>query len=111
MTKVFAINVSLFFFEVFPSEKEAIANCPGLEIAEGDWLFFDHSGAPLEAHFSIPAYVDTDRGVYGNGTYSLRKGHGKTLTDHLFDLCLEHDTIRFGTEEGLQAYYGDDPTD
>ena len=111
MTKVFAVNTSLDFFEVFASEEEAIAACAGIEIAEADWLFFDELGLPLQADFSKPAYVDEARNVYGNGVYTLKKCSGKNLVRYLSELSGQRGAIWFGTFEKLQAHFGDEAGD
>ena len=95
--RVIAVNISLNFIEVFDTSEEAIKRCSGIEIAEGDWLFFAGDGAPLAAVFSQEPYVDSKRNVYGNGTYALAAGSGVNLLDWLFDFCKRTGDFRFGT--------------
>jgi hypothetical protein len=39
---------------VFPNGSEAIAYCEGVDVEEGNWLFFDGEGNPLDAVFTTP---------------------------------------------------------
>ena len=104
-TRVITVNIALNFIEVFDTLEEAVKRCPGLEIAEGDWLFFSGDGSPLEAVFSRDAYVDTERLVYGNGVYTLSAGTGLNFQDWLFEFCKTTGDFRFGTLEGLQQQF------
>lgn len=69
--KVLAFNTSFRTLTIFKSHSEAIKNCPGLEIAEGDWLFFDAKGKPLDPVFSVPAEIHLEKNTYSNGIYTL----------------------------------------
>jgi hypothetical protein len=39
---------------VFPNESEAVAYCEGVDVEEGNWIFFDGEGKPLDAVFTTP---------------------------------------------------------
>ena len=103
MTKVIAVDISLGFIEALDSIDAAIARCPGLEIAEGDWLFFDGDGQPLEADFLEKPLINPEKGSYSDGVYTLRPGGGKTFQQWLFDRCREKD-FWFGTLRDLERH-------
>lgn len=69
--KIYAVNVVLETMTVFNSKEDAVSACPGIEIAEGDWIFFDHSGRTLKAYFTIPAQLDEESNTFSNGVYHL----------------------------------------
>ena len=102
-TAVFAFNTILKIMEVFATRAEAIARVPGLEIAEGDWLFFAGDGSSLNAVYSVDPFVR--EGVYGNGVYDLQPGEGPNLTAFLFDMCRGTDGIWMWPFEALKAYF------
>jgi hypothetical protein len=52
--KIFAFATDDKGLEVFLSKEEAIAYCEGIDVENGEWLFWDEYGASLEAKFSIP---------------------------------------------------------
>jgi hypothetical protein len=54
---------------VFPSAAEAIANCEGIDVEDGGWLFWDESGNSLSAEFLTPNH--RGRFTVGSGTYRL----------------------------------------
>jgi hypothetical protein len=103
--RVIAVNISLNFIEVFDSIEAAVKRCPGLEIAEGDWLFFAGDGSALSAVFSQEPYVDSERNVYGNGIYSLASGNGVHLQDWLFDFCRRTGDFHFGTLKEFERLF------
>ena len=103
---VFAFNTVFKAMEVFETCGEAIACCPGLEIAEGDWLFFAANGFPLEAVFSIdPVVQEGERWVFSNGIYDLKPGEGPSLTAFLFDLCRGPEGVWMWPFVELEAYF------
>ena len=54
----------------FPSAQEAEANCEGIDVGDGLWLFFADDGSPLEARFDRP----NRRGPFTvSGTYKLAR--------------------------------------
>ena len=67
--------------ELFFSASIAAAKKEGLTIVEGDLWFFALDGSPLKACFSKEPYVDTDRGKYFPGVYSLQPGCGEKLQE------------------------------
>jgi hypothetical protein len=104
--RIFAYNTSSRSFRVFESEAEVIASCPGIEIAEGDWLFFSESGACLEAHFSVPASINAERNTYAAGVYTLRAGKGPALSQFLLDLCMSKpEPLHVWTFSEMDAYF------
>lgn len=107
---VFAYFKSFDRLDVYRSRSEAAKNCEGLDVAEGDYLFFDAKGFPLEAVFSKPAYIDTDRSVYGNGAYALQDGSGETLLEILIELCHRKGHVHlYSTDEMNRLYEPDVP--
>lgn len=93
-TALFAFNTVFKTMEVFATRNEAIDRVPGLEIAEGDWLFFAANGASLDAVFSTDPVVQAgDRWVLSNGVYDLQAGKGADLPAFLFDLCTGTDGV------------------
>ncbi len=105
-SKFLAVNISMQFIEAFDTVQALVARCPGLEIAEGDWLFFAPDGTPLEAEFSIEPEVQRDgRWVFTNGLYELRKGNGPNFQEWLSELCLKSGDFRFGTLKDLERLF------
>lgn len=51
---IFAFATDDKGLEVFPSKEEAIAHCEGIDVENGEWLFWDEFGICLEARFSVP---------------------------------------------------------
>jgi len=100
---IFAMDTVYFGLYVLDSEAAAIALCPGLEVAEGDWQFFASDGSALEPDFSVPAYVDTKRLKYGNGIYSLRAGAGTMLQEMLHKVAVVHGLTEFQTAEDVKV--------
>jgi hypothetical protein len=87
---VFGFNWVSKTVTVFASKAEAIATVEGLDIAEGDWRFFSADGSPMEAHFSTPARVCSDR--YTNGVYTLEPAaSGSNLYTYLSIVACEDD--------------------
>jgi|GEM_PF-1955978 len=103
--RVIAVNTSLNFIEVFDTLEEAVKRCPGIEIAEGDWLFFASDGSRLTAVFSKDPYIDENRNVYGNGVYRLVAGSGASLQEWLFDFCKRTGDFRFGTLKEFERLF------
>jgi hypothetical protein len=64
---------------VFSSAQMAAAFEEGLEIVEGDIVFFAADGSPLKANFSEKPYVDAKNKKYFAGAYSLEAGKGDNL--------------------------------
>ncbi|HVZ28936.1 MAG TPA: hypothetical protein VG839_00990 [Asticcacaulis sp.] len=91
--KYLAVNVSLQLIEAFETEQAMIARCPGVEVLEGNWLFFAPSGSPLAAHFSQPPRI-----------YSLRAAEGPTFQAWLSGLCAKDGGFRFGTLDYLRRW-------
>ncbi len=55
---------------IFASEAEAVSYCEGIDVSQGNWLFFGNDGGSLEAHFETPAHQE---GIFvSNGSYCLR---------------------------------------
>ena len=103
-SKFIAVDIFRQCIEAFDTQEALIASCPGLEIAEGDFLFFAPDGSPLEAEFSVDPEVERDgRWVFTNGIYTLRKGDGLTFQEWVSELSARDGEIRFGT----YAYFYD----
>ena len=56
--------------EVFATETEAIQSCEGIDVEDGNYLFWDNTGSPLSPVFTKP----NERGkfVVVSGEYSLQ---------------------------------------
>lgn len=99
-----AVDIFSQTIKAFDTMEVMIANCPGLEIAEGDWLFFAPDGSPLEAEFSVNPEVQRDgRWGFTNGVYTLRKGEGPHFHEWMSEHCSKVGDIHFGT----YAYFYD----
>ncbi|EGF92130.1 hypothetical protein ABI_05630 [Asticcacaulis biprosthecium C19] len=107
-TAVFAYLQSLSQLEAFDSVEGAVAGCEGITVAEGDYLFFDATGQPLDAVFSTPVSFSRDGLTYNNGVYSLKNGSGKTLQEVLFELCRRKGWVNILTTEEMNHLYGID---
>ena len=82
-TRVFVFDATTWALATYATSGEAIAQTPGMDVAEGDTLFFAADGSPLLPHFSEPARFTSDT-TYVNGVYSLSPGAGRTLQYILF---------------------------
>jgi hypothetical protein len=103
-SRFLAVNTSLQFIEAFDNAEALIARCPGLEIAEGDWLFFAPDGSRLEAEFSVDPEVERDgHWVFTDGVYSLRKAEGLTFQEWMSEQCQQNGDLLYGT----RAYFYD----
>jgi len=102
-TAVFAFNTVFKTMEVFATYVDATVRVPGLEIAEGDWLFFAGDGSSLNAVYSVDPFVRD--GGYSNGVYDLHPGEGPNLMVFLFDMCRGTDGIWMWPFEELKAYF------
>ena len=73
---IFALATDDHGLMIFASEADAVANCEGIDVAEGGWEFFAADGVPLEPFFSKPA----SRGhlVVTSGKYMLRPAENAT---------------------------------
>jgi hypothetical protein len=63
---------------VFGSEKEAIGYCEGLDVFNGNWLFFSQNGTPLKAIFST---APKGKWLIDHGKYSLIPDDGPGLRE------------------------------
>ncbi len=52
--KIFAFSTDDRGLKVFPSKEEAIGYCEGIDIENGEWIFWDEFGTSMEAKFSTP---------------------------------------------------------
>lgn len=67
---IFAFATDDRTLTVFPDAAAAVASCGGIDVAEGQWLFFDDAGVALAAEFAEPA---VRKGPFvSHGRYSLR---------------------------------------
>ena len=72
---------------VFPDESKAIAYCEGIDVEEGNWLFFNDDGNQLDVEFTTPNIHGSFSVV--SGVYSLRpsaKVPTKSLLEVLEDV-------------------------
>ena len=69
---IFALATDDKTLMVFPEDADAIAYCEGVDVEDGNWLFFDSTGKPLVAEFLKPNVRDS-LGVQ-SGKYVLRPG-------------------------------------
>ena len=51
---IFALAIDDRTLMVFPDEAQAVAYCEGIDVEEGNWLFFNDNGKPLDAVFTTP---------------------------------------------------------
>ena len=84
---IFALTTDDRTLLVFATEAEAIACAEGIDVEDGNWLFFDADGKPLEAVFTTP----NKHGSFWveSGVYVLRlaaSAFRKTLLDELDDV-------------------------
>ena len=66
---IFALATDESTLFVFDSIAEAIAYCEGIDVENGNWIFWDDAGAALKAEFLTP--VHHGRFAIGGGTYQL----------------------------------------
>ena len=90
---------------VFPGEKEAIANCEGLDVEAAVWLFWDDAGRPLEPLFTIP----NKRGFFGskNGVYVLvpaAPNHHAVLDEAIEEILTFEAEAPFNSMAGVRAH-------
>lgn len=83
-TRVFVFDLVSWSLVTYATMAEAVEQTPGMDVAEGDTLFFAADGSPLAPHVSTPARHFPARNTYTNGVYSLAPGSGRTLQDVLF---------------------------
>src|SRR5688572_11424078 len=95
---VFAEATDERCLSAFENDSEAIAYCEGIDVAEGNWLFWDDSGNPLE-----PVFSTASRG----GKYTLQRSTSMRYV-HLIEAL---DSIRtfdarapFDRKEGVLAH-------
>ena len=87
---IFAFATDEKTLTIFPDEKAAVAFCEGLDVAEGDWLFFATDGSPMDPVFSLPA---TRKGVVvSHGRYSLCLSQSR-LKSHLLALLSQVSSV------------------
>ena len=89
----------------FPTEAEAIANCEGIDVEAGIWLFWNDSGQPLEPKFTIP----NKRGSFTvtNGVYALVSAtstHRVPLAGALKDIIHYRSAAPFNSEADVRTY-------
>jgi hypothetical protein len=53
----------------FATEAEATAHCEGIDVENGEWLFWSDLGEPLEPHFTVPNQRGMSSAV--SGSYRL----------------------------------------
>ena len=84
---IFALTTDDRTLLVLATDAEAIACAEGIDVEDGNWLFFDADGKPLEAVFTTP----NKRGSFWveSGVYVLRPSESasmKSLLDELEDV-------------------------
>ena len=67
--KIFAFSTEDRGLEVFLSKEEAIAYCEGIDIENGEWIFWDEFGINMKAEF----YQPNQKGKFSvvSGRYDL----------------------------------------
>lgn len=67
--KIFAFSTDDRGLEVFLTKEEAISYCEGIDIENGEWIFWDEFGSSMEAKF----YEPNKKGILGvvSGKYDL----------------------------------------
>lgn len=78
---IFALTTDDRTLKIFASEAETIAYAEGIDVENGEWLFFDECGAPLQAVFTKP----NKRGSFlvESGVYHLQSSEGQGLMELL----------------------------
>lgn len=51
---IFALSTDDLGLTAFPSEKEAVAHCEGIDVKQGGWQFYASDGRRLTARFTNP---------------------------------------------------------
>jgi hypothetical protein len=51
---IFALETDAQTLDVFPDETAAISYCEGIDVEDGNWIFWDDDGIPLFAEFIVP---------------------------------------------------------
>lgn len=102
---IFAAETEERTLYVFSSEKDAIANCEGLDVEAAVWLFWDDAGRPLEPRFTIP----NKRGLFGskNGVYELvpaAPNHHAALIEAVENIVAFEAEAPFNSIAGVRAY-------
>ena len=69
---IFALATDDLGLTAFPSEKEAVAYCEGIDVEEGGWQFFASDGRRLNARFTTPSV--RGRFSVASGSYVLEPG-------------------------------------
>src|SRR5262245_51450077 len=66
---IFVAEPETLSLYAFATESEAIAYCEGVDVEDGEWVFWSDLGEPLEPHFTVP----NKRGLFSvvSGTYQL----------------------------------------
>ena len=86
---IFALAIDDRTLMVFPDEAQAVAYCEGIDVEEGNWLFFNDNGKPLDAVFTTP----NKHGSFSvmSGVYILRQSADvtmKTLLNQLDEISV-----------------------
>ena len=102
---IFVVETEERSLYVFKSEAEAIANCEGLDVEAGVWLFWDDSGQPLMPQLSVP----NKRGLFmaASGVYSLvpaAMDHHAALPEALDEVLHYESGPPLNSKAGVRAY-------
>lgn len=66
---IFALETDTNTLKVFPSAKEAIDYCEGIDVEDGGWRFWDETGMALMPEFLVPN--ERGKSTVCSGTYRL----------------------------------------
>ena len=104
-TMIFVAETEERSFYAFPTERDAVAHCEGLDVEAGIWLFWDDAGNPLEPLFSVP----NKRGLFTveNGTYTLVPAspeHHAPLVEVLNEFLSFESPAPFNSEGAVRSY-------
>jgi hypothetical protein len=89
--------------EVFPTEEAAISYCEGVDVEDGNYMFWDSAGQPLEAEFTKP----NERGRFSvlSGVYRLRPASdGPHLIDALTEVSYLETTDFFPSIDAIKSH-------
>ncbi len=102
---VFAEATDERSLSAFENASKAVAYCEGIDVEDGNWLFWDDSGSALEPVFSTP----NRRGSFlvASGTYTLQpaaSGRYPHLRDVLENIRTFEGRAPFDCKEGVLAH-------
>lgn len=89
--------------QVFQSEEAAISYCEGIDVEDGNYLFWDSAGQSLEVVFTRPN--EHGRFTIRSGTYYLRPASdGNHLANILADVSYVEPTEHFRSVDAIKRH-------